>query len=597
MPGGGGKKLPKGAEGTEEDESGDSAQTQQAAMMALIHVLMEEQKRAAQEREEVREENVRKEEQRGKERKKEQLETEKRLFNQQVELMRLQRELGEKATNAYREVQAEDKKRDRVLYNMPNYKDGEDLDEYFIMAERKMTAAKLPVEDWKAILEARFSGRLAIEWRDLMAEDGIDFPTARDRSLKSCGYTQRYAADSFFWFKADDCKGLTANQLYSRGQQLLRRIAAPVKIGAELKFSLLKGWVGTVIPKKARIALDARVVEDPGALITAVQDFLAVSGDKGEGQTAVFRGNSFNEGREKERERNSGRNCFKCGKYGHKAADCWGARYDNGGAKPGLQSNASGTGSAPKSGGNVKIVCFTCQEEGHKSTQCPKRVEKGKDSKTKPVKKVAHDSVRIHMMEGEVNGISTSILLDSGASISVVPETLVKTENLIGTTVVVKAYGGELTELPMADVIFKLAELEWTEQVAVGKSNEVIYGLDLESDRGIQIILSLNKRKWESVNQVVTRSAAKVEEQEVALSDAQEGPKVMIDMIGQEQDVVAQEIECPVAISEPVEVVEVSDCLGSLAEVDDDDSFGLELDTSDEQEERYCVKQDMGGDP
>ena len=81
------------------------------------------------------------------------------------------------------------------------------------------------------------------------------------------------------------------------------------------------------------------------------------------------------------------------------------------------------------------------------------------------------------------------------------------------------------------------------------------------------------------------------------MSDAQEGPKVMIDMIGQEQDVVAQEIECPVAISEPVEVVEVADCLGSLAEVDDDDSFGLELDTSDEQEERYCVKQDMGGDP
>ena len=568
----GGKKLPK-AEEAEEEEGGESTQ---AAMLSLIHVLMEEQKRAAQDRKEVREENIRREEQREKDRKKEQLETEKRLYDQQVELMRLQRELGEQATTAYREVQAEDKKRDRVLYNMPNFKDGEDLEEYFLMAERKMTAAKLPVGDWKAILEARFSGRIAIEWRDLMAEEDIDFSTAKDRILKSCGYTQRYAADAYHWFKADDCEGLTANQLYSRGQQLLRRMAAPEKIGPKLEFFLLKGWVGAVIPKRARIALDARVVEDPGALITALQDFLAINGEKGEGQTAVFRGNSFGENRDRdrdrdrERDRNGSRNCYNCGRLGHKAADCWNAKSDDI-PKRAFPSSDTSIGEAGKNNNPMKIICFTCQEEGHKSPQCPRKTEFGKEVKTRPVNRISHGRGGGTVIAGEVNGQETSILIDSGASISIVPETMVKPEDLTGENVMVKSFGGQLMKLPIAEVPFKLFNQEWTETVAVafledGQECEVLYGIDLESDRGIELIMAINKIKMARVNRIGIIAEPRKETEEVVVPVIEE---VAVPVVGKKNIMLEDELEC----------------LGELDEVVEEKNLCLWSDSSDYEEE------------
>ena len=52
--------------------------------------------------------------------------------------------------------------------------------------------------------------------------------------------------------------------------------------------------------------------------------------------------------------------CYKCGKEGHKAVNCW---EDKG--PP--QSKVVPAGSSA----TVKITCFTCGEEGHKSPQCP----------------------------------------------------------------------------------------------------------------------------------------------------------------------------------------------------------------------------------
>ena len=175
-----------------------------------------------------------------------------------------------------------------MLFSMPNYVEGEDLEEFFTTMEKRMEAAKLPQADWNVMIDARFSGRIAVAWRDIVADD-VDFQEAKCKLLRSCGYTPKVAAEAYYGFRQENCRGLTADQLYSKGQQLLRRVISPNKINGDTEFALLKGWVYTVVPKRARIAMEARTVTDADSLISSLQDHLSLEGERGQlGLRKVF---------------------------------------------------------------------------------------------------------------------------------------------------------------------------------------------------------------------------------------------------------------------------------------------------------------------
>ena len=371
---------------------------------------------------------------------------EKRQYEQQVAIVKLQAELGEKASRAHRDMQNSDRKRDRALFSIPVYREGEDIEAFLSTAERRLGAAEIPQGEWIPIMDTKLSGSLSTAWQDITIVVG-DYAEARDRLLKVCGYTPRLAADSFYGFRVEQSKGLTADQLYHRGLQLMRRVLAPIRISEAAEYALLKGWIGNVISRKARAALDARVVSNAAELINALQDFLALDGGRNEGQAATFgRGNS-----EAPRERSvGGITCYKCGRVGHKAADCWGGRREASGPK---------VGSVAAGSVGTKIICYTCGEEGHKSPQCPKnqRGEKAgnKEAKPKPIKRIWKSQTGCVQLEGIVNGHEAQVLLDSGADISVVPEDMVSKDQLCGENVAVKPFGATTAMLlPLAEIEF-----------------------------------------------------------------------------------------------------------------------------------------------
>ena len=282
---------------------------------------------------------------------------EKRQYESQKALVEMQAEIGREASRLHREQQNVDKRKERALFSVPPYREGEDLEEFMVLMEERMVAAGVEENEWVASVSSKLTGRLAATWREVTAA-APDYQGARIRFLEGSGYTPMAAADRFYGFRSDQCKGLSAGELYQKGLKLARRMLAPCVATPDLEFALLKGWVYAVIPKRARASLDARVVSKAAELVAALQDFLTLEGESGSGVTAVFKGKTG----EGFRERVS-LTCFTCGKTGHRAAaDCW---------------QGKGGASMPKegvAGPKVKVICFTCGVEGHKSPQCPKNV-------------------------------------------------------------------------------------------------------------------------------------------------------------------------------------------------------------------------------
>ena len=344
------------------------------------------------------------------------------------------------------------------------------------------------------------------------------------------GYTPKIAGEVFFGFKPEHTKGMTADQLYHRGVQFIRRMIAPLKLGEAVEFAILRPWVCAAVPKKARAVLDARSVSTAIELIDALQDHLLMDGDRTEGQAAIFRKQTHGSEGGGER-KGSGANCFKCGKPGHKAFECWQGKGSSGGSgsfKPAV--NPSSTPS--------KIICYTCGEEGHKSPQCTKvKKEKvtPKDGQPKPVRQLWHNRSSDTVLKGKVNGVEASVLLDSGASISVVPEVMVGPEHRTGEQVSVKSFQSKVPlTLPTAEVSFEIGSLSWVELVALapveeGCESKVLYGLNLKSERGLDLVLMANRLEQAEVLRVTTRSEAKEtsqREEEEASIVAEEQPRV-----------------------------------------------------------------------
>ena len=464
---------------------------------------------------------------------------EKRAYEQQVTLIRMQAEIGEKAAEAHRQEGQRARKRDRAVAGIPNYREMEDVEDFLLTSERKLKAGEVPEREWLAIVAAKLCGKVGATWQDLCITTD-DYQEVRSGLLKVCGYTPKLAGEAFYGFRSESLKGMSADQAYHRGAQLLRRMVAPLKLDADIEFALLKPWVWSIVGRKARQMLDARVVGTSGDLIGALQDYLVTEGERMEGQAAVFRfegqaavGRKHAQGVDPGADRKKGNaggsgsssiTCFKCGKVGHKVADCW----QGGGA-----SSSAGTKSVGGSGG--KVVCYTCGVEGHKSTACPKK-ESLKEGVSKPVRQLWLRDSSDTVIEGVVNGKGVSLLLDSGASITVVPEGVVEGELKTGESVLVRPFQSKTPlRLPTARVRFKVESLEeWEELVALapverGKESEVLYGLDLKSARGLALVIIANKLGQAGVLRVTTRSESRQEaseKEDTAKVVAQEKPKV-----------------------------------------------------------------------
>ena len=344
-----------------------------------------------------------------------------RAYEQQVALIKMQAEIGERTAEAHRTEQGVNRKRERAVSGIANYRENEDVEDFLSTSER---TGGVPEGEWLSIIASKMSGKIGSTWHDLcVAMEG--YYEVKVGLLRVCGYTPKLAGEVFYSFKAEYLKGMSGDQLYHRGVQLIRRMVAPQKLTPELEFAFLKPWVWSIVSRKARLVLDSRAVGTSAELIEALQDHLVMEGERTEGQAAVVKKQSPSEG---SRERMAPLTCFTCGKQGHKAVDCWSDNTSS------FYQPASGSGSA-----SVKITCYACGEVGHKSTQCPNKDRNGrvesnllkqvkaepKEVQVKPVRRITKHQNRDTSLRMKVNSQVVPVLLDSGSSVTVVPENMV----------------------------------------------------------------------------------------------------------------------------------------------------------------------------
>ena len=224
-----------------------------------------EELRAAKELEMVKEEAAREVSERlGRQ----QQEATDKAYEQQKLLVELQAKIGDKAAETHRVESEKGRKRDRAVSSILNYRDSEDVEDFLQTSERKLRAGDVPEREWVAILASKMGGKVGTTWQDL-SMTGEGYEEVKAALLKVCGYTPKLAGEAFYGFKGEALRGMSADQLYHRGVQLLRRMVAPVRVPAELEFALLKPWIWSVVSRRARTLLDARVCSNPSELIGA----------------------------------------------------------------------------------------------------------------------------------------------------------------------------------------------------------------------------------------------------------------------------------------------------------------------------------------
>ena len=81
-------------------------------------------------------------------------------YAQQVALLKMQADISEAAGTAQREELAKNKRRDRALDSILNFREGEDIEEFLLTAE-------VPEREWVTAVSSKLNGEMGSSWQKL----------------------------------------------------------------------------------------------------------------------------------------------------------------------------------------------------------------------------------------------------------------------------------------------------------------------------------------------------------------------------------------------------------------------------------------------
>ncbi len=407
-----------------------------------------------------------------------------------------------KEDRIYRRLQ--DQRKDK-LQALGSFKMGKDLTLYLSKFEKIMSdcgeSKALWVDELYPRLPEILCGRI-----DRLSSVGKSYDNVKSVILDSVGETVMHFGAKLLSFTSESFKSMSADEFVECLSKVIKGMLYKSETVEQCIFTLIKILAVHHIPQSGKEFLETRNPKDIEEFTEAYAGWLNTrqQGNYFYPVSAVAHKPKFNN--------SSGVivTCFKCNKPGHRSFECrtrgFGSSnsqsYNSNSTQSNYnsrsQSNSSqevrtstaqdGVNNNSVNSVNTPIVsrtftrnapynaaprrpirCYTCMQEGHISVYCPTRRT---ERTTTAVNFDITNRKKNNVIQGQINGVSTSILVDSGADYGLVASSLVKPEQYLGRDCIVTGIHGDPKRYELAECEFTVKGRTVRKRVVVDGSGE-----------------------------------------------------------------------------------------------------------------------------
>ncbi len=455
--------------------------------------------------------------------------------------------------------------RSKLVDRITPMKEGGEIEVYVHTLEAELIGANIPDEQWKSIL----LNKVPTKVKALALEDSsTTYLDIKTRLLIRGGISQTEAGIKIYSSWVKDNKGKAGRGDVKQLFALVDRYFNGCMDLRQCKTRTVLALYRLALDEKDWVTLDGKMVTTKEELYNVVDTIDALRAtrrmeaefDKEESYKDFSSRHSY---LKYQGLRNS---CFRCGKTGHRAFECR-SGYSYG------RSHTNQSNFQPR----YSPTCYLCGVQGHISPECPNGSRKEKDqgyenkkdqgtdknNKENPILVKNHRGVKNvslvladqhpNIIPATINGNCVDLVLDSGASISVVPESVVNQSQYTNDQVVIVGVTNDSYLANVAEIPFNNGKSVIVKEAAVVPddmtSGCALFSLALrnaEDMKFTQVDTSSDDKKdavpEADVLQVVTRqqkAGAAVQERAEAKTqegDGAQAKRVTVAVAGMEQE-------------------------------------------------------------
>ena len=447
------------AEGTpaESQETTGVRLPEVANLIEMMRVMIQDRERR---KKEVTEERRRREREFAEERKRRQDETERQMTEMYQQMERLQQMLTEQSNATVAS---------RGLINTGTVKltkltEEDDIESYLTTFERIMSASEVDRERWSFYLAPYLTGKAqqayaALSPDDAKAYDAIKEAVLRRYDINEETYRQRFR-------KLRSQEGESPLEVITRLRDLATRWARESKSRDDLLDLMVMEQFLAILPDDIRVSVLERQPKDCDEAGRFAGSYL-----QARSRTITWRDRKLTAPVNK---------CPRCEKHGHWARNCPKHRdvdgRDSERQPSSLHQTTTPKNSRPQGRNMAEVRCYNCNEKGHFSSSCPRRLLYCGRAKVQ-----TKGEERVHR-RGIVNGVyCTKILVDTGATQTLVRKDLISNDDILDGEVMIRCAHGDTVSYPLAVVKINIGGKDIITTAAVSSTlpASVLLGWDI----------------------------------------------------------------------------------------------------------------------
>ena len=387
--------------------------------------------------------------------------------------------------------------------------DQDDIEAYLTVFERMMEAYEVAKPRWAFMLAPQLTGKAQQAYAALNATDASDYTALKASILQRYDineetYRQRLRA-------AKIGNGESPPALATRLADLASKWLKGCGSVQEVVDAVVKEQLLQSLPEDVRVWVSERKPATSAEAGRLAENYLQARRQSSSGSRKPERPSGVQKPR-----------CHKCGQLGHLARECSGAgkMSGQGGAVIGQQPPRLGRDS-------TGLRCYNCHQVGHVAARCPSKAAmycQDGGGGNRPIARSGKQKGDISR-RGAVEGVEVrDILLDTGASTTIVRRDLVPEAKMTGEEISIRCAHGDTVVYPLAEIEIEIGGRSFPVEAAVVEKLPVSVLLGRDVPELVKLLQEPPGREAQEMREaeamVVTTRAQKKQQEEAAQMEA-----------------------------------------------------------------------------